>query len=64
VVDSVERTVGWDDTISGMAPRLPSYDALMRTVADALEQGKEIGGRRPEVRRGVLRWDNVRNGNP
>jgi hypothetical protein len=63
VVDSVERKVGWDDTISGMAPRLPSYYALMRTVADALEQGAEIDGRRPAVKRGVLRWDNVRNGN-
>ncbi|TDD06757.1 hypothetical protein E1292_14425 [Nonomuraea deserti] len=64
VVDSVEGTVGWDDTVSGMGPRLPSYYALMRAVADALEQGEAIDGRRPAVRGGVLRWDNVEYGNP
>ncbi|TDD04581.1 SMI1/KNR4 family protein [Nonomuraea diastatica] len=64
VVDSAEGTVGWDDTISGMGPRLPSYYALMRAVADALEQGAAIDGRRPAVRGGVLRWDNIEYGNP
>ncbi|MFC4119361.1 SMI1/KNR4 family protein [Nonomuraea zeae] len=65
VADTADGKVSWTDgTISGAAPRLPSYYALMRTVADALEQGQEIGGRRPAVRRGVLRWDNVRDGNP
>ncbi|RVX39324.1 SMI1/KNR4 family protein SUKH-1 [Nonomuraea polychroma] len=59
VVDSDGGAVGWDDTISGMAPRLPSTHALLRAVADALEQGKEVDGWRPAVRRGVLRWDNV-----
>ncbi|WP_211370885.1 SMI1/KNR4 family protein, partial [Nonomuraea turkmeniaca] len=59
VVDSAGGAVGWDDTISGMGPRLPSSDALLRAVADALEQGKEVDGWRPAVKRGVLRWDNV-----
>ncbi|MBF8192681.1 hypothetical protein ITP53_44780 [Nonomuraea sp. K274] len=58
VVDSVEGTAGWDDTFSGMAPRMPSYHALMRAVADALEQGEEIEGWRPAVERGMLRWEN------
>ncbi|MFG1701689.1 SMI1/KNR4 family protein [Nonomuraea sp. M3C6] len=57
VVDSAGGAVGWDDTISGMAPRKPSYYALMRAVADALEQGTEIDGWRPAVKRGVLRWE-------
>lgn len=57
VVDSVGGKVGWDDTISGMGPRLPSYYALMRTVADSLENRKEFDGWRPTVTRGVLRWE-------
>ncbi|MFI7700836.1 SMI1/KNR4 family protein [Nonomuraea sp. NPDC049480] len=61
VVDSAGGAVGWDDTISGMSPRLPSTYALLRAVADALERGKEIDGWRPAVKRGVLRWD---DGNP
>ncbi|MEO3871442.1 hypothetical protein ABGB18_21725 [Nonomuraea sp. B12E4] len=56
VVDSVGGAVGWDDGIGGMAPRHPSYHALMRAVADALEQGTAIDGWRPTVARGVLRW--------
>ncbi|WP_327583304.1 SMI1/KNR4 family protein [Nonomuraea sp. NBC_00507] len=60
VVDSAGGAVGWDDTISGMEPRLRSTHALLRAVADALEQGKEVDGWRPAVRRGVLRWDDVR----
>lgn len=57
VVDSVGGAVGWDDTIGGMAPRAPSYYALMRAVADALERGEEFDGWRPAVTRGVLRWE-------
>ncbi|MEV0615916.1 SMI1/KNR4 family protein [Nonomuraea sp. NPDC050404] len=64
VVDSVGGEVGWDDTISGMAPRMPSYHALVRTVADALEEGSEFDGWRPATKRGVLRWENVEYGNP
>ncbi|MEO3789820.1 SMI1/KNR4 family protein [Nonomuraea sp. B10E15] len=64
VVDSAAGTVGWDDTISGTAPRLPSYYALMRAVADALEQGTAVEGWRPAVRGGVLRWDNAKYGKP
>jgi hypothetical protein len=59
VVDSAGGAVGWDDTISGMAPRLPSSYALLRAVADALEQGEDVDGWRPAVKRGVLRWDHV-----
>ncbi|MEV4168960.1 SMI1/KNR4 family protein [Nonomuraea sp. NPDC049709] len=57
VVDSVGGAVGWDDSSSGMAPRMPSYYALMRAVADALEHGTPVEGRRPVVERGVLRWE-------
>ncbi|MEO3889039.1 SMI1/KNR4 family protein [Nonomuraea sp. B5E05] len=64
VVDSAEGTVGWNDTISGMAPRLPSYYALMRAVADALEQGTAVEGWQPAVRGGVLRWNNTEYSNP
>jgi hypothetical protein len=64
VVDSAGGAVGWDDTVSGMAPRLPSTHALLRAVAEALERGEEVDGWRPAVKRGVLRWDNVEHGNP
>ncbi|GAA3209399.1 SMI1/KNR4 family protein [Nonomuraea helvata] len=57
VVDSAGGAVGWDDTISGMAPRLPSTYALLRAVADALEHGRAVDGWRPAVQRGALRWD-------
>ncbi|MEU7746917.1 SMI1/KNR4 family protein [Nonomuraea sp. NPDC049158] len=57
VVDSVGGKVGWDDTISGMSPRLPSYYALMSAVADSLENHREFDGWRPTVTRGVLRWE-------
>ncbi|TDB99612.1 hypothetical protein E1267_37040 [Nonomuraea longispora] len=60
VLDSMDGAVGWE----GAGPRLPSYHALMRAVADALETGAEIDGRRPVVRRGVLRWDNAAYDNP
>ncbi|MEV4108891.1 SMI1/KNR4 family protein [Nonomuraea sp. NPDC049695] len=59
VVDSAGGAVGWDDTISGMAPRLPSTYALLRAVADALEHGRAVDGWRPAVQRGVLRWDDA-----
>ncbi|MFC7587623.1 hypothetical protein ACFQYP_31035 [Nonomuraea antimicrobica] len=59
VVDSVGGAVGWDDSIGGMAPRMPSYHALMRAVADALERGTPIEGRRPAVERGVLVWEHA-----
>lgn len=59
VVDSVAGAVGWHDTVSGMAPRLPSTHALLRAVADALEEGKELDGRRPAVNGGVLRWEDA-----
>ncbi|MEV4564819.1 SMI1/KNR4 family protein [Nonomuraea sp. NPDC049419] len=62
LVDSADGSVGWDDTISGMGPRRPSYHALMRAVADALEDGKDFDGWRPAVERGVLRWENVEQG--
>ncbi|MEV0344523.1 SMI1/KNR4 family protein [Nonomuraea sp. NPDC050680] len=57
VVDSIGGKVGWDDTVSGMSPRLPSYYALMATVADSLENRTEFDGWRPTVTRGVLRWE-------
>ncbi|MBB6553024.1 SMI1/KNR4 family protein [Nonomuraea rubra] len=64
VVDSADGSVGWDDTIAGLAPRMPSYYALMRAVADALEKGTEFDGWRPAVERGVLRWEYAEYGNP
>ncbi|MCP2359659.1 hypothetical protein HD597_006679 [Nonomuraea thailandensis] len=64
VADSADGAVGWDDTIAGLTRRAPSYYALMRAVADALEKGTEFDGRRPAVKRGVLRWENVEYGNP
>ncbi|MFB4264439.1 SMI1/KNR4 family protein [Nonomuraea sp. GTA35] len=64
VVDSADGAAGWDDTIAGLAPRTPSYYALVRAVADALEKGTEFDGWRPAVKRGVLRWENVEYGNP
>ncbi|MEU8143855.1 SMI1/KNR4 family protein [Nonomuraea sp. NPDC048901] len=57
VVDSIGGKVGWDDMVSGMSPRLPSYYALMRTVADSLENRTEFDGWRPTVTRGMLRWE-------
>ncbi|MER6945542.1 SMI1/KNR4 family protein [Nonomuraea sp. NPDC000554] len=57
LVDSAVGDVGWDDTVSGMAfPRMPSYYALMRAVADALERGGPVCGARPLVEHGTLRW--------
>jgi hypothetical protein len=55
-VDAADGTVIWDDE-AGMAPRHSSYYALMGAVADALETGAPLDGRRPEVRRGTLRWE-------
>ncbi|MEU8398512.1 SMI1/KNR4 family protein [Nonomuraea sp. NPDC048892] len=57
-----DGAVAWEGT-DGML-RVPSYHALMRAVADALEQGtaltldgeRESEGRRPTVERGLLRW--------
>ncbi|MEW9548834.1 SMI1/KNR4 family protein [Nonomuraea sp. NPDC050783] len=56
VVDSAGGAVGWDDTIGGMAPRLPSTYALLRVVADTLQRRTHLDGRRPVVVRGELRW--------
>ncbi|MFI7634857.1 SMI1/KNR4 family protein [Nonomuraea sp. NPDC049400] len=64
VVDSAGGAVGWDDTVSGMAPRLQSTYALLRAVADALEHGRAVDGWRPAVQRGVLRWDDTGGGSP
>ncbi|MEV4219759.1 hypothetical protein [Nonomuraea sp. NPDC049725] len=38
----------------------PSYYALMREVAAALETGAPVDGRRPVVKGGVLRWTRAR----
>ncbi|MFI6630108.1 SMI1/KNR4 family protein [Nonomuraea fuscirosea] len=62
VVDSTDGAVGWEGA-DGMTSRVPSYYALMRAVADALERGTalklgdEPEGRHPTVERGVLRWE-------
>ncbi|MEU0571430.1 SMI1/KNR4 family protein [Nonomuraea sp. NPDC005983] len=57
LIDSAVGDVGWDDTVSGMAfRRMPSYYALMRAVADALERGGPVCGARPLVEHGMLRW--------
>ncbi|GAA2211150.1 hypothetical protein GCM10009850_066090 [Nonomuraea monospora] len=64
LVDSTTGETGWDDPIAGSGPAMPSFYALMRAVADALEQGTPVEGWRPAVERGVLRWENVEYGNP
>ncbi|SEL19323.1 hypothetical protein [Nonomuraea pusilla] len=59
VVDSRDGTVGWDDGVTGTAPRMASTYTMLRRVADALERGTPIAGRRPVAVRGVLRWTPV-----
>ncbi|MFF0861606.1 hypothetical protein ACFYUV_07625 [Nonomuraea sp. NPDC003560] len=50
-----------DGTVSGVTGRrLRSSYTLLRTVADALERGGAIDGRRPVVTGGVLRWKPAR----
>ncbi|MGA4989121.1 SMI1/KNR4 family protein [Nonomuraea bangladeshensis] len=56
VADATGGGLLWEGADGGMAPRMPSYYALVRAVADALEQGTPLDGRRPVVVRGVLRW--------
>ncbi|MEU6793269.1 SMI1/KNR4 family protein [Nonomuraea wenchangensis] len=46
----------WEGADGRMTPRMTSYYALVRAVADALERGTPLDGRRPVVVRGVLRW--------
>ncbi|MEV0201789.1 SMI1/KNR4 family protein [Nonomuraea sp. NPDC050691] len=61
VVDSVKRDVGETDHEGSMsfAPggvRIRSYHALLKAVADALEQGGSIGYLKPEAVAGQLEW--------
>ncbi|MER6577184.1 hypothetical protein [Nonomuraea sp. NPDC001023] len=50
-----------DGTVAGVtARRLRSSYTLLRTVADALERGGTIDGRRPVVTGGLLRWKPAR----
>ncbi|MED7925614.1 hypothetical protein SMD20_15275 [Nonomuraea sp. LP-02] len=56
VADAVGGGLLWEGADGGMTPRMPSYYVLVRAVADALEQGTPLDGRRPVVVRGVLRW--------
>ncbi|QYC40519.1 hypothetical protein Nocox_14520 [Nonomuraea coxensis DSM 45129] len=57
VADSAGGGLSWQGEDGVMTPRMPSYYALVRAVADALEQGTPLDGRRPVVARGVLRWE-------
>ncbi|NUP78644.1 MAG: hypothetical protein HOV96_13980 [Nonomuraea sp.] len=56
VVNSTDGTVGWDDGVTGMAPRIPTTRHLLRRIAYALEHGTPLAGRRPTVTSGTLRW--------
>ncbi|MEV0592598.1 SMI1/KNR4 family protein [Nonomuraea cavernae] len=57
LIDSRVGDVGWDDLVAGRTfPAMPSYYALLRATADALERGGEVAGWTPRVTRGVLRW--------
>lgn len=55
-VNSSDGTIGWDDGITGMAPRTRSTRHLLKAVANALEKGARLNGRRPAVRSGTLHW--------
>jgi cell wall assembly regulator SMI1 len=60
LVDSQVGDVSWDEGTQGMvSPQQPSYYALLRATADALERGEEIGHVRPHVVRGALRGEPV-----
>ncbi|MDA0638776.1 hypothetical protein OUY22_35655, partial [Nonomuraea sp. MCN248] len=50
-VDPVSGAVTVDGALTAQ-----DYRARLREIADALERGRQIDGRAPEVRRGVLRW--------
>ncbi|MEV1177211.1 SMI1/KNR4 family protein [Nonomuraea sp. NPDC049784] len=41
-------------------PLWPSYHAMLRDVAAALERGRPVHGVRPTVERGLLRWSDAR----
>ncbi|MEU4512632.1 SMI1/KNR4 family protein [Nonomuraea wenchangensis] len=56
VADATGGGLLWEGADGGMTRRMPSYYALVRAVADALERGTPLDGRRPVVVRGVLRW--------
>ncbi|MEU8249456.1 SMI1/KNR4 family protein [Nonomuraea sp. NPDC048916] len=57
LIDSQVGDVGWDDLVAGRTfPAMPSYYALLRATADALEQDGQVGGWVPRVTRGTLRW--------
>lgn len=57
LIDSRTGGVGWDDLVTGRtSPAMPSYHALLRATADALERGGVVAGWTPRVTRGVLRW--------
>ncbi|MEU4231487.1 SMI1/KNR4 family protein [Nonomuraea sp. NPDC026600] len=59
LIDSEAGSLSWDAAQEGMLSTsdLPSYDALLRATADALEQGGTVDGTRPRVVRGTLRWE-------
>lgn len=59
LIDSEVGSLSWDVAQEGMlsTSALPSYDALLRATADALEQGGTVDGTRPRVARGTLRWE-------
>jgi hypothetical protein len=59
LIDSEVGSLSWDAAQEGVlsTSALPSYDALLRATADALEQGGTVDGTRPRVVRGTLRWE-------
>ncbi|MEV4571784.1 hypothetical protein AB0K16_00900 [Nonomuraea jabiensis] len=44
----------------GPEPIWPSYHAMLRDLADALEQGRPVFGARATVKGGLLRWSDAR----
>ncbi|MFF4614357.1 hypothetical protein [Nonomuraea jabiensis] len=44
----------------GPEPIWPSYHAMLRDMADALEQGRPVFGARATVKGGLLRWSDAR----
>ncbi|MFB9893707.1 SMI1/KNR4 family protein [Planobispora takensis] len=66
VVDSIRRDVGrtgdeGETSFELGGVRIPSYHALLRMTADALERGGTVGQWRPVVDGGTLSWETVRN---
>ncbi|WP_157549851.1 SMI1/KNR4 family protein [Nonomuraea candida] len=55
VVDTADGSVRWEEP-GYVSHGARSYHALLRAVADALERGTPVEGRRPVAERGVLRW--------